>query len=122
MTRPKTSAFAVLDRLYRVIRQRQRNGNPETSYVARLLAQGRRRVAQKVGEEAVETVIAAVAGRRARVVSESADLLFVLSILWADLSVKPQAVFDELARREGLSGLTEKAKRTRSGRRSRRQR
>ena len=96
--------------LFATIRAR-RDANPETSYVASLTAKGRAKIAQKVGEEAVETVIAAVADDRAGVISESADLLFHLSVLWADAGVTPDDIAAELKRREGTSGLAEKAAR-----------
>jgi len=98
---------AVLDRLFAVIESR-RGGDPETSYVARRLAQGRVKVAQKLGEEAVETALAAVAESREALIGESADLLFHLLILLAASDVRPEEVYAELARREGLSGLDEK--------------
>jgi phosphoribosyl-ATP pyrophosphohydrolase len=79
--------------------------------VAKLSAKGRGKIAQKVGEEAVETVIAAMAADREGVVSESADLLFHLMLLLADLDIKLDDVLDELDRREGVSGIAEKASR-----------
>ncbi len=98
---------AVIDRLFAVIESR-RGGDPKTSYVAKLFAKGRKRIAQKVGEEAVETVIAAIDKDRGEVVKESADLLFLLMVLWAELGLKPADVYAELERREGTSGLDEK--------------
>jgi phosphoribosyl-ATP pyrophosphohydrolase len=100
----------TLDRLEAVIRER-RGGDPETSYVARLTHKGRAKIAQKLGEEAVETVIAAMAGDRTAVTSEAADLLFHLAVLLADLDVPFADVMAELDRREGVSGITEKAAR-----------
>ena len=102
-----------LARLAALVAER-RDADPDVSYVARLLAKGPAKVAQKVGEEAVETVIAAVAGDRAGVVSESADLLFHLSVLWVASGVTPDEVAAELARREGVSGIAEKAGRGQS--------
>ena len=101
---------AILHTLEQTIRQR-RSADPTTSYVAKLSARGRAKIAQKVGEEAVETVIAAMADDKAGVVGESADLLFHLMILLADLDLPFDAVLDELDRREGLSGIAEKAAR-----------
>jgi len=89
----------------------RRGGDPAASYVARLFAKGTPKIAQKVGEEAVEAVIAAVAGDRAGLVGEAADLLFHLSVLLADADVPIAEVMAELDRREGLSGLAEKAAR-----------
>ena len=98
---------AVLDRLYATVESR-RGGDPDRSYVARRLGQGTARIAQKVGEEAVETVVAAVRGDADAVAEESADLIFHLMILWADAGVAPERVWTALARREGISGLDEK--------------
>lgn len=97
----------IIDRLFGVIESR-RGKDPETSYVASLFADGRRRIAQKVGEEATETVIAAVARGKEDVAEESADLLFHLMVLWADVGVTPERVRAALSRREGQSGLKEK--------------
>lgn len=85
--------------------------DPASSYVARLAAKGRAKIAQKVGEEAVETVIAAVADDRAGLVSEAADLMFHLTVLLRHAGLSLDDVRAELARREGLSGLAEKAAR-----------
>lgn len=102
-----------LDALEKVIRER-RSGDPDSSYVARLTARGRAKIAQKVGEEAVETVIAAIADDRAGIVSEAADLIFHLTVLLADAGLGLDDVRAELARREGVSGLEEKASRSTS--------
>lgn len=102
----------VIDRLMtRVIENR--TGDPETSYTARLTAKGRAKIAQKLGEEAVETVIAAMADDRCEIVAESADLLFHLAVLLADAGLSFDDVRAELTRREGTSGLEEKAGRKR---------
>jgi len=101
---------AVLERIYGVI-QNRRGADPETSHVARLFQKGTRKIAQKVGEEAVETVIAAMSQKRKDIIGESADLMFHLLVLWADAGVRPQDVWAELARREGVSGVDEKKKR-----------
>jgi phosphoribosyl-ATP pyrophosphohydrolase len=100
----------TLDRLFETIDGR-RQADPETSYTAKLLKEGPERAAQKLGEEALETALAAASGRRAGVVSESADLLYHLLVLWASTGVAPQEVWAELVRREGRSGLAEKAQR-----------
>jgi phosphoribosyl-ATP pyrophosphohydrolase len=97
----------VLDRLWLVIAAR-RGGDPQTSYTARLFLRGRAKIAQKLGEEAVEALIEGVRGDRARLVGESADLLYHLLVLWADAGVAPEDVAAELERREGKSGLDEK--------------
>ena len=100
----------MLDHLYATILSR-RAADPASSYVASLNARGRARIAQKVGEEAVETVIAACRDDRAGIVAESADLLFHLAVLWADAGVTPDDIAVELKRREGTSGFDEKAAR-----------
>ena len=100
----------ILHRLEMTITER-REGDPDSSYVARLRAKGRGKLAQKLGEEAVETVIAAVSGDRDALISESADLLFHHLMLLADCGVRLEDVERELQRREGLSGLAEKAAR-----------
>lgn len=100
----------TLARLEATIRAR-RAADPDSSYVAKLTARGRAKIAQKVGEEAVETVIAAMANDREGVTSEAADLLFHLSILLADMNLSLDDVCAELDRREGVSGIAEKASR-----------
>ena len=100
----------VLDRLYVVIDSRK-GADPDTSYTARLFARGRQQIAKKLGEEAVEALIEGIRGDRAKLVGESADMLYHLLTLWAATGVRPQAVWTELARREGISGIAEKAAR-----------
>jgi phosphoribosyl-ATP pyrophosphohydrolase len=85
--------------------------DPGSSYVASLFARGTPKIAQKLGEEAVEAVIAAMAGDRAGLVGEAADLLFHLTVLLADAEIPVAEVMAELDRREGVSGLAEKAAR-----------
>ncbi|AJR24912.1 MULTISPECIES: phosphoribosyl-ATP diphosphatase [Sphingobium] len=101
---------ATLFNLERTIRQR-RQADPDQSYVAKLTARGRGKIAQKLGEEAVEMVIAAMAADREGAIGESADLLFHLLVLLADLDIALDEVLDELDRREGVSGIAEKASR-----------
>ena len=100
----------VLDRLYLVIDSRK-GADPDTSYTARLFSRGRQQIAKKLGEEAVEALIEGIRGDRPKLVGESADMLYHLLTLWAAIGVKPKAVWTELARREGLSGIAEKAAR-----------
>ena len=95
-----------------VIRSR-RGGDPATSYTAKLFAAGRAKIAQKVGEEAVETVIAALGDDRAALVSEATDLMFHLLVLLADADLGLDDIRAEMRRREGLSGIDEKAARAR---------
>ena len=94
----------VLEELFDVIRAR-RSADPNISYVAGQLAAGKERVGQKVGEEAVEAVIAGVLEDKAGLISESADLLFHLMMFWEINEVTPSDVFGELKRRQGIPGL-----------------
>jgi len=89
----------------------RRTADPGSSYVAKLFAKGMPKIAQKLGEEAIETVIAAMAGDRQGVVYEAADLLFHLTVLLAAADIPLADVLAELERREGVSGLTEFAAR-----------
>jgi phosphoribosyl-ATP pyrophosphohydrolase len=89
----------------------RRDADPDSSYVAKLNARGLGKIAQKVGEEATETVIAALTEDRAALVGEAADLLFHLTVLLAARDIPLAEVMTELDRREGLSGLAEKAAR-----------
>ena len=100
----------VLDRLHSVVVSR-RGANPEVSHSARLLSRGPAKVAQKFGEEAVEALIEGAAGHREALVTESADVLYHLIVLWVSAGVEPTDVWAELRRREGVSGLAEKAAR-----------
>ena len=100
----------TLGRLEAVIAER-RGASAGSSYVASLFAKGREKIAQKVGEEATETVIAALSGDPAKLTSEAADLLFHLLVLLADGDVSVDDVLAELDRRDGVSGIAEKAAR-----------
>src|SRR5215471_9873691 len=102
---------SAFDRLWNVIQSR-RAADPKDSYTARLLARGRTKIAQKFGEEAVETVIEGVGDNPAALIGESADLLYHLFVLWAAAGVSPAEVAAELTRREGTSGIAEKRART----------
>jgi phosphoribosyl-ATP pyrophosphohydrolase len=102
-----TELASALERLWNVIQSR-RGADPEGSYTARLFARGRTKIAQKLGEEAVETVIEGVGDNPAALVGESADLLYHLLVLWAAAGVSPAEVAAELTRREGTSGIAEK--------------
>ena len=104
----------LLDGLFGLIESR-RGCDPDASYTARLFNDGRARIARKVGEEALEVVIAALSEGKEKLAAESADLLYHLLVLWADADVKPDDVWAELARREGVSGLAEKAARSNDG-------
>ncbi|MCV2893334.1 phosphoribosyl-ATP diphosphatase [Lentibacter sp. XHP0401] len=85
--------------------------SPEESWTAKLLAQGRDKVAEKLGEEAIETVIEAVKGNKTGLTSEAADLIFHLLVVLHANDVKVSDVMAELARRQSQSGLAEKASR-----------
>jgi phosphoribosyl-ATP pyrophosphohydrolase len=101
---------SVLDSLWSVVLTR-READPSTSHSARLLSRGRAKVAQKFGEEAVECLIEAVAGNRAQLIAESADVLYHLLVMWVDAGILPHEVWAELERRQGVSGIAEKASR-----------
>lgn len=118
MTDDKPTA-EVLDRLYQVIVSRK-GADPGSSYTAKLYARGTGKIAQKVGEEAVETVIEAIAlaagrGDRVKLAEESADLLYHLLVLWADAGLDPAEVYRVLAGRQGTSGIDEKKARKQMG-------
>jgi phosphoribosyl-ATP pyrophosphohydrolase len=89
----------------------RRAADPDSSYVARLNARGLGKIAQKLGEEAVETVIAALTEDRGALVGEAADLLFHLLVLLGAKDISLAEVLAELDRREGISGIAEKASR-----------
>jgi phosphoribosyl-ATP pyrophosphohydrolase len=94
-------------RLYAAILERQ-GMDPASSRTARLFAAGPKKIAKKVGEEAVEVALDAINDDREGVVNESADLLYNLSVLWAAMGIKPEDVFAEIRRRESLYGIAEK--------------
>lgn len=100
----------ILGKLEATILDR-RAADADSSYVASLFAKGLPKIAQKVGEEATETIVAALSGDEGELVSESADLIFHLLILLSAKDVSFEAVLAELARREGVSGIIEKAAR-----------
>ncbi len=106
----KNADREVLQRLYAVIEARK-GDDPKKSYTAQLYADGLPKIAQKRGEEAVETVIAGAAGDAPATVRESADLLYHLLVLWVASGIAPDDVWAELNRREGTSGLAEKTAR-----------
>jgi phosphoribosyl-ATP pyrophosphohydrolase len=104
----------VLDRLWDTVEARRLAGDVTTSHSARLLARGTAKVAQKLGEEAVECVIEATQGNREGIVLESADLLYHLVVVWVDAGIRPDQVWAELLRRKGISGIAEKASRSKA--------
>ncbi len=93
---------AVLNRLWDIIESRK-GADPEASHSARLMERGRSRVAQKFGEEAIECLIEAVAGRRSELIGESADVLYHLLVVWVDASIRPEEVWEELEHREDVT-------------------
>ena len=101
------------DILYRLhaLAESRKTGDPATSYMAKLHHRGAGKIAQKIGEEAVETAIAAVSEGRDQVVGESADLLFHLVVLWSHLGIAPNEVMAALEAREGTSGIDAKTSR-----------
>ncbi|MFA5242013.1 MAG: phosphoribosyl-ATP diphosphatase [Sulfuricella sp.] len=98
----------ILSRLAETLESRKL-ADPDSSYVAKLYAKGLDAILKKIGEEATETVIAAKGGDKSQVVYEMADLWFHSMVLLAQQGLHPDDVLAELARREGLSGLVEKA-------------
>jgi phosphoribosyl-ATP pyrophosphohydrolase len=109
---PRAADADVLDRIAATIAAR-RGADPASSYVAALLAKGDDAVLKKIGEEATEAVMAAKDGDKLRIVAEVADLWFHCLVLLASRGLGPADVRAELARREGVSGVAEKAERRR---------
>jgi phosphoribosyl-ATP pyrophosphohydrolase len=100
----------ILDRLHARI-EASRDGDPAKSYTAKLFARGRSKIAQKLGEEAIEAVIELLREDKPALIGESADLLYHLIAGWVAVGVRPEEVWAELKRREGIGGLVEKASR-----------
>ncbi|MBI1175410.1 MAG: phosphoribosyl-ATP diphosphatase [Sideroxydans sp.] len=100
----------ILQRLTETIAARK-HGEPTTSYVAKLFSKGEDAILKKIGEEATEVVLAAKGGDNANLVYETADLWFHCMVLLAQHGLRADDVLNELARREGLSGIEEKANR-----------
>ena len=98
----------ILTRLAETLEARK-SADPQSSYVAKLYAKGMDSILKKVGEEAAETIIAAKGGDREQIIYETADLWFHSLVMLAHAGLHPDDVLNELARREGLSGLEEKA-------------
>jgi phosphoribosyl-ATP pyrophosphohydrolase len=102
----------TLDRVYQVILERKENPR-EDSYVCKLFSRGEDKILQKVGEEAVETILAAKSGKEEDLVYELADLWFHTLVLLGSRDIAPEKIYEELERRFGTSGLAEKASRPR---------
>jgi phosphoribosyl-ATP pyrophosphohydrolase len=111
-TKKKAAAVdsRVLEELFQVIDSR-RTADPATSYTAKLFAAGRPKIAQKLGEEAVETLLEGISGDRERLASESADLLYHLLVMWSACGLRPEDVWSALEARVGVSGIDEKKRR-----------
>ncbi|NQY82055.1 MAG: phosphoribosyl-ATP diphosphatase [Alphaproteobacteria bacterium] len=108
-----TENARILDALAEVIADKAQQ-SPEESYTAQLLVAGQAQILRKFGEEALEVVLAASTSATPKpdIIAESADLLYHLLVLWQQASVSPEAVWNELARRQRLSGLAEKTARS----------
>lgn len=106
----KTGLYETLERIAKTIDERK-DGDPEKSYVAKLFAKGDDAMLKKIGEEATETVLAAKSGDKLQIVNETTDLWFHCMIVLARHGLGPQDVLAEMKRREGISGIDEKAAR-----------
>ncbi|MBC8338682.1 MAG: phosphoribosyl-ATP diphosphatase [Rhodospirillales bacterium] len=106
----ETMSRRFIDELFETIKSR-RGSDPEESYTARLFDEGIEKITKKIGEESTEVIVAALRETPAHVVSESADLLYHLMVLWAEQEISPDDVFEELAGRAGRSGIEEKESR-----------
>ncbi|MBT7943666.1 MAG: phosphoribosyl-ATP diphosphatase [Alphaproteobacteria bacterium] len=106
----ETLSRRFIDTLYETIKSR-RGDDPNESYTAQLFDGGVETIARKIGEESTEVIVAALRETPAHVVSESADLLYHLMVLWAEQDITPDDVFEELAGRAGTSGVEEKESR-----------
>ena len=113
MSAPLLNTGDVLARVADTLESRrpERGGDPQSSYVAKLLAKGPDSFLKKIGEEATELVMAAKDNQPERIISETADLWFHCLVALTHYNLRPEDVLAELARREGLSGLEEKARR-----------
>ena len=105
--------MSVLDDLAATIEARK-SADPESSWTAKLLAAGPEKTAEKFGEEAIEAIVEAIKGDRERLTAEAADVLYHLLVMLASCDVTLGDVMDELKRREGTSGIAEKASRSNS--------
>ena len=102
------SDIEILQRLYAVIESRK-DSDADSSYTASLLQAGMPKIAQKLGEEAVETVIEAIAKRKGHLIEESADVLYFLLVMWKDRGIAPKDVWKELAKRHKMPEIEERA-------------
>jgi phosphoribosyl-ATP pyrophosphohydrolase len=100
--------LSAIDRLFQRI-EAARTGDPDKSYTARLFQRGRAKIAQKLGEEAVEAVIELMREDKRALISESADLVYHLLVAWSAAGIRPDEIWAELERREAMGGLAEKS-------------
>ena len=103
--------FEKLEELWKTIEDRAANASSEDSYVSSLISKGVKECAKKLGEEAVETSLAAITMNKEDTIKESVDLLFHLFVLWKAVGLKPEEIMEELKKRESVSGLIEKKNR-----------
>ncbi len=106
----ETMSRRFLDELFEVIKSRK-GADPETSYTAQLFDGGIEKITRKIGEESTEVIVAALRETPGHVISESADLLYHLMVLWAEQDITPEDVYEELESRAGTSGVEEKESR-----------
>ena len=100
----------IFESLYEVIKNRKAT-NPKDSYTASLFKKGKGKICNKLGEETVETIVAALSEEKSNVIHESADMLFHLFVLWVQMGIELQEISDELKGRFGTSGFEEKKRR-----------
>jgi len=105
------TSSTILQRLSDTIETR-RHADPTSSYVAKLLAGGQDKILKKIAEEAAETIMSSKDGNIDQIIYETADLWFHTLVMLAHHGISPDAVLQELARREGISGIDEKASRS----------
>ncbi|MDA1088859.1 MAG: phosphoribosyl-ATP diphosphatase [Proteobacteria bacterium] len=106
----ENTTHRFMDELFNVISSRK-GADPESSYTAQVFEGGVEKIARKIGEEATEVIVAALRETPQHVISESADLLYHLMILWAEQGITPEDVYEELENRAGTSGVEEKQSR-----------
>ena len=104
-------SFKNLEALWEIIEERALSSSPKDSYVAFLLSKGVKECSKKIGEEAIETALAAISRDKTETIKESADLLFHLLVTWKSLNIKPLEIMKELKDREAMSGHDEKRSR-----------
>ena len=106
-----TQSFKHFELLWAKIEERALSSSPKDSYVSFLLSKGVKECSKKLGEEAIETALAATSKDKTETIKESSDLLFHLFVLWKSLNIVPEEIMEELKKRETMSGHAEKASR-----------